>query len=128
MENIKKENLRIDENGNIFEIFADGEIKPIEGEILIHIQKNIFEYGLGFYEYKNDNERYGYIIEPKEINERYSILRAQNNSNCFGCGLENKIGLGINFIIDKSDNSSYAWTSLSRQYEGWEKVVHGGII
>ncbi len=45
---------------------------------------------------------------------------------CFGCGKNNPIGLHLNFQPDGEKVS--ATKILSREYEGYQDVVHGGII
>ena len=128
MEKINPEYLRIDENRNLYRKLDNGEIVLMNQTDLNQVQSKISEYGFGFFEYKAEEFRYAYLLEPFIPNKKYSIIRSQSSSNCFGCGLENKIGFGLNFIIDIADNISYAWITLSREYEGWENVVHGGFI
>ncbi len=46
--------------------------------------------------------------------------------NCFGCGTLNAGGLGLALHIEPGR----AWTdvALERRFEGWEGVIHGGIL
>ena len=50
-----------------------------------------------------------------------------DNPNCFVCGEKNERGLKIDFKPGE-ENSAVAETSLSRTYEGYEGIIHGGII
>lgn len=45
---------------------------------------------------------------------------------CFVCGEENPIGLHLNFEFD--GETLTAKKILPREYEGYEGIVHGGII
>lgn len=45
---------------------------------------------------------------------------------CFGCGRNNPIGLHLNFQPDGEKVS--ATKILSREYQGYHDVVHGGIV
>lgn len=51
-----------------------------------------------------------------------------NYQGCFVCGLENQIGLRLNFYYDPA--SQKAWTEFvpARQFEGYPGLLHGGII
>lgn len=46
--------------------------------------------------------------------------------HCFGCGTANPVGLNLNFY--KEGESICSDLVLSRNYAGWENIVHGGII
>ena len=50
----------------------------------------------------------------------------QNDDYCFGCGQENPIGLKLTFIED-GDFVRSRFTP-SKEYQGWNGVVHGGIL
>ena len=45
---------------------------------------------------------------------------------CFACGTANPIGLHLNFY--RLDDWICSEITLSREYEGWENMAHGGII
>lgn len=49
----------------------------------------------------------------------------QNGYNCFGCCPTNPIGLKLKFEIEDDELISY-WTP-SKDYEGWQNILHGGI-
>jgi uncharacterized protein (TIGR00369 family) len=46
--------------------------------------------------------------------------------NCFGCGTLNAGGIGLALHVEPGR----AWTdvALERRFEGWEGVIHGGIL
>lgn len=46
--------------------------------------------------------------------------------SCFACGTENPIGLDMRFFRD--GNRICSEIVLGRNYEGWENIVHGGIV
>jgi len=47
---------------------------------------------------------------------------------CFVCGPQNPIGLKARFAIDPDTKSSRCELQLSREFQGWENVVHGGML
>ncbi|PID27798.1 MAG: thioesterase [Candidatus Cloacimonadota bacterium] len=47
-------------------------------------------------------------------------------NNCFACGCENPIGLKLSFSY--KDKTAFAEFSLSRNFEGYPGVIHGGIV
>ncbi|HOO97334.1 MAG TPA: PaaI family thioesterase [Caldisericia bacterium] len=48
-------------------------------------------------------------------------------SNCFGCGINNKTGLGLKFSM-LDGGIAYANLKLSDRFEGMDGLVHGGAI
>jgi len=46
--------------------------------------------------------------------------------HCFACGTTNPIGL--NLIFYRSGDKVCTDITLEKNYEGWENVVHGGIV
>lgn len=50
------------------------------------------------------------------------------DSACFVCGPQNPIGLQAVFSIDVDSKSSHAVLELSANFQGWQDVVHGGIL
>ena len=52
------------------------------------------------------------------INEEYN--------NCFACGKDNPIGLHLDF--KKEGDLSQAKFVLSKNYEGYPEIIHGGIV
>ena len=46
--------------------------------------------------------------------------------NCFICGIENKVGLKLDFYY--KGHKAYANWIADKNYEGFEETIHGGII
>ena len=46
--------------------------------------------------------------------------------NCFACGTENPIGLNLQFY--RFGDAVRTEITLDKHYEGWEGVIHGGIV
>ena len=46
--------------------------------------------------------------------------------NCFVCGDSNPAGMQLSF--DYSDNEAWTWFDSPQLYEGYQGVIHGGII
>mgnify|MGYP001563891342 CR=1 FL=1 len=47
--------------------------------------------------------------------------------NCFACGSNNGLGLGLKFYKDK-DNTVFGSFFADRKFEGYSGIIHGGII
>lgn len=47
--------------------------------------------------------------------------------NCFGCGSDNRKGMHLHFETTAEGHATATWLT-SRDYEGYEGVIHGGII
>lgn len=45
---------------------------------------------------------------------------------CFVCGKENPVGLKAQFKSE--EGKSYAELRISKEYQGWSGIIHGGII
>ena len=50
------------------------------------------------------------------------------DSACFVCGQDNPIGLQVEFSIVPNQNSATACLTIGENFQGWQGVVHGGII
>lgn len=48
------------------------------------------------------------------------------DNNCFVCGINNPIGLKA--IFKKGDGISFCKIKIPYTYQGWNGIVHGGII
>jgi uncharacterized protein (TIGR00369 family) len=46
--------------------------------------------------------------------------------NCFGCGTLNAGGLGL--VLHVEPGRAWAEMALDRRFEGWDGVIHGGIL
>jgi uncharacterized protein (TIGR00369 family) len=53
--------------------------------------------------------------------------RQPSSRNCFVCGVQNPIGLKLQFV-DDGDRSVCAEVNVPDPYNGYPGVVHGGII
>ncbi len=52
----------------------------------------------------------------------------ETNGNCFVCGGKNPNGLRLNFEIDKERQTLKTIFMASPTFQGWDGIVHGGII
>ncbi len=52
----------------------------------------------------------------------------RDNQRCFVCGRDNPAGLGVDFEIDRERRSISAKFTPSDIYQGYEGLVHGGIL
>jgi acyl-coenzyme A thioesterase PaaI-like protein len=50
-----------------------------------------------------------------------------NSRHCFACGLENPIGLKLEFYADE-EGGVVGEYSIPRQFEGYPGIAHGGIV
>ena len=51
----------------------------------------------------------------------------QNDDSCILCGKNNEHGLKIKFNMDKEKQMSYAFIKVSKMFNGYNGIVHGGI-
>jgi uncharacterized protein (TIGR00369 family) len=56
------------------------------------------------------------------------LEKVVDDSACFVCGRENPIGIKADISVDKESNTSYCSLVLADQFQGWQGVVHGGIL
>ena len=47
---------------------------------------------------------------------------------CFACGVRNPVGLGMQVIYREEACLAEAVLALPREYQGWQEVIHGGIL
>ncbi|MCK9255349.1 MAG: PaaI family thioesterase [Bacteroidales bacterium] len=59
----------------------------------------------------------------KKIKNAFSLKNLEHN--CFGCSSHNPIGLKLEFF--KTENDFYSIWKPSKNYDGWNGIVHGGI-
>lgn len=59
---------------------------------------------------------------------RDTLESVVEDSCCFVCGSDNPVGLKTKLTVNKEDHSSYASLTLGEQFQGWQGVVHGGIL
>jgi len=60
-----------------------------------------------------------------EFCEKIPLPKPQGH-HCFACGTANPIGLHLDFY--RLGDSICSEVTLSREYEGWENMAHGGIV
>lgn len=52
----------------------------------------------------------------------------RDNSRCYVCGKDNPVGLQAAFTYDPATKSLRGTFTARREHEGWQGIVHGGII
>jgi len=55
-------------------------------------------------------------------------MQVLDDEKCFACGQENPCGLKACFELDYEQKSSFCTLALPEQFQGWQGVVHGGIV
>ncbi|MDY0190536.1 MAG: PaaI family thioesterase [Desulfuromonas sp.] len=55
-------------------------------------------------------------------------MQVADDAKCFACGQENPYGLKACFELDYGKKSSCCQIQLTEQFQGWQGVVHGGIL
>jgi uncharacterized protein (TIGR00369 family) len=55
-------------------------------------------------------------------------MEVSQDARCIVCGSENPIGLKAAFIVDAEKQSAEATLTIPDDFQGWQGVVHGGII
>ena len=56
------------------------------------------------------------------------LQKVADDSTCFVCGSKNPIGLKAEFTTDESECSSSARVQVASEFQGWQDVVHGGVL
>jgi uncharacterized protein (TIGR00369 family) len=56
------------------------------------------------------------------------LQKVADDSACFVCGRKNPIGLKAEFTTDESECGSSARVRLPSDFQGWQDVVHGGVL
>jgi uncharacterized protein (TIGR00369 family) len=56
------------------------------------------------------------------------MIQLRDNQRCYVCGKKNPAGLAVDFTIDKELRSIQARFSPSDAHQGFEGIVHGGIL
>lgn len=62
-----------------------------------------------------------------DYNTDYPV-EALDDHNCFGCGSQNPVGLHLQFYRLPNDEGAWAEWIPTRDYEGYNGMIHGGII
>jgi uncharacterized protein (TIGR00369 family) len=55
-------------------------------------------------------------------------MKLESNGNCFVCGKNNPHGLRLSFEVDKEKQTLKTTFVASPTYQGWDGIVHGGIL
>ena len=55
-------------------------------------------------------------------------INLEDNGMCYACGKKNTKGLHLEFSYDKQEQCIETTFVPSDEYQGWQGVVHGGII
>ena len=55
-------------------------------------------------------------------------MKLESSGNCFVCGKNNPNGLKLSFEINKEKQTLKTTFVASPTYQGWDGVVHGGIL
>ncbi|HKJ31644.1 MAG TPA: PaaI family thioesterase [Balneolales bacterium] len=55
------------------------------------------------------------------------MIQLPNSDDCFGCGLNNPYGLQLKLFYEE-DASVTAEFTPRKEYNGWNDLLHGGII
>ncbi len=55
-------------------------------------------------------------------------MEVEEDGRCFVCGPENQQGLKVRFTVDREGRGASALVRVGSQFQGWEGVVHGGIL
>ena len=66
-----------------------------------------------------------YILFPCQYND---MTQLRDNQRCYVCGKNNPIGLGVDFEINREQRSISAKFTPSDNHQGYEGIVHGGIL
>lgn len=56
------------------------------------------------------------------------LQKISADAACFVCGPQNPIGLKATFVTDRDARRSHAELSLPADFQGWQDVVHGGVL
>jgi uncharacterized protein (TIGR00369 family) len=55
-------------------------------------------------------------------------MKLETSGNCFVCGKNNPNGLHLRFEVNKEKQTLKATFVASPTYQGWDGIVHGGIL
>lgn len=63
-----------------------------------------------------------------EENNMEEAMKFVSDGYCFACGDKNPHGLKMKFQIDREKQAIHTIFTVEPTYQGWDGVVHGGII
>ena len=55
-------------------------------------------------------------------------MKVEEDGYCFVCGPHNPVGIKARFEQDPVNRTARCELELPREFQGWENVVHGGIL
>jgi len=55
-------------------------------------------------------------------------MKISDNQYCFICGQKNPHGLKVTMEVDREAKTATCALSVPAEYQGWQGMVHGGII
>lgn len=55
-------------------------------------------------------------------------MEVSDNQYCFVCGPDNPLGIKTSIEVDKDRQSAQSTLTVAAEYQGWQGMVHGGII
>jgi uncharacterized protein (TIGR00369 family) len=56
------------------------------------------------------------------------MIQLRDNQQCYVCGKENPVSLGVDFEINREQRTIRAKFTPSVNHQGYEGIVHGGIL
>jgi uncharacterized protein (TIGR00369 family) len=56
------------------------------------------------------------------------MMKFVSDGGCFACGEKNPHGLKMKFQVDREKQAIHTVFTVDPAYQGWDGVVHGGII
>jgi acyl-coenzyme A thioesterase PaaI-like protein len=68
------------------------------------------------------------LYDTREIKSTRKGMKFETYGNCFVCGENNPNGLRLSFQIDKERQTLKTTFTASRTFQGWDGIVHGGMI
>jgi uncharacterized protein (TIGR00369 family) len=71
------------------------------------------------------HERRGFVPSNRPTRRE---MKFETYGNCFVCGENNPNGLRLSFEIDKQKQTLKTMFKASPTFQGWDGIVHGGII
>ncbi len=67
------------------------------------------------------------MADARPVFDKSQPLAVRQDHNCFGCGRLNEHGLKLSFFVDPDESVWCDWIPY-RKVEGWQNIVHGGLI
>lgn len=55
-------------------------------------------------------------------------MEVSDNQCCFVCGPDNPVGFKARIEVDQDKRSAQCTLAVAAEYQGWQGMVHGGII